>query len=113
MSNIVKPFIMKKLYFTILEVGSSEAHNIGTIGIDVPANGKVVDFSNLDEIHIADRIFNEKIIAACDSHFDATCKLDKIADFSQIYNSYPKEFKITFEGEDTSARIEIQQTWLY
>jgi hypothetical protein len=103
----------KKLYFTILEVGSIEASNVGTIGIEVPTNGMVVDFNQIDKIDEADRKFNEKIIEACNSHFDADCKLVRIAEFSQIYNAYPKEFKITYDNGNAYARIEIQQSWLY
>jgi hypothetical protein len=103
----------KELYFTILEVGNSEAPNIGTIRIEVPSNGMVVDFNRIDEMDVVERTFTEKIIAACNSHFDADCKLDGIVEFSQIYNSYPKEFKITFDDGNESAKIEIQQSWLY
>jgi hypothetical protein len=109
---------MKKMYFTILEVGNGEAPNVGTISIDLPSKNELrIDFEEMteDKRKEIDQTMNDKIKLACERHFDATIKISKPISLFDVYNAYAKEIYVELvdENEVTTARIEVQQTWLY
>ncbi len=107
---------MKKAYFTILEVGNSEAPNAGTISVDLPShNDLIIDFDQMTEEKAKeiDQAMNDKIKLACERHFDATINISNPISLFDVYNSYAKEMYVELAGENERRRIEVQQTWLY
>lgn len=87
------------LAITLIEVGNSEAPNIGTIT------------STKDFIYE----LNEKAKEALESHFDCEVESFIIQDeltLLDVVNSTPLD-AVVYLSDDTNHKIEIQQTFLY
>lgn len=92
---------MARLVITLIEKGNEEAPNIGTIICDGSELVKATD--------------------AIESHFDQEVEKIVFADgesFQSVRNSDPITATVLFadvlnEGQNETAQIEIQETWLY
>ena len=95
---------MKKIYFTLREVGNDECPNMGTVSAMI--KGAII---------VNDITSGLSVKEAIESHMDAEVIDMSSVDLTQAYNACPVEFKVTINnnGEEQKIKIEAEQTWLY
>lgn len=89
---------MKDTAVTLIEYGSDEAPNIGTI------------IFRRDE-----GLFNDAMVLALERHFDEEVEEVIVQDGLKpidVINAYPLDAQVVFT-DGKSVLIEIQQTWIY
>jgi len=90
---------METLAITLIEVGNSEAPNVGTI-VSSPINNEEL---------------TRKAIEAIERHFDGrivSFKIQNKLPLSEMKNSPPIDIFVVIGGEN-EAHLEAQETWIY
>lgn len=87
---------LKIKYFSVC-VASGDKEHIGTV---------CVNLSFPNEL-------SEKVVSACEEHFDASIELENLLDVNDFIFGRSKSVKINFEDESISEEIFICESWLY
>lgn len=102
---------MEKLAITLIEVGNSEAPNVGTI-VSSPINNEELTRKAIEAI---ERHFDGRITSFKIQDFDGKVTTFKIQDnlpLSEMKNSPPIDIFVVIGGE-YEAHLEAQETWIY